>query len=395
MKNKILIFSIAYHPFIGGAEVAVQEICKRLSGFDFNIITLRMDRALPKIEKIKNITIHRIGFAAKKEGIFIRSSVNWPLTVSKYLFPFLAFLKARSLNRKERFDLTWSIMANYAGFAALFFKWFYPKIPFLLTLQEGDDLEYIKKRVGIFMPLFRQIFHKADKIQAISNFLAEFGKSMGHKGQPIVIPNGVDISNFSRVISEEELKEAREILGKQPGDFFIITSSRLVKKNAVDIVIKSLTFLPKNYKFFVAGTGQESDELERLVGSLGLAQRVKFGGFIEHKKLPTLLKTSDCFVRPSRSEGMGNSFIEAMAAGLPVVATPVGGIVDFLEDGVTGLFCKVDDPDDIAKQVKRLIEDDKLRENIVKNARKNVQKSYDWDNISQRMKKEVFNDIQT
>ena len=74
-----------------------------------------------------------------------------------------------------------------------------------------------------------------------------------------------------------------------------------------------------------------------------------------------------------------------MAAGLPVVATEVGGIPDFLTNEQTGLFCKVQDPKDLAKQVRRLMEDSALSEKIRKNGQDLVRNEYTWDNISDNM----------
>jgi len=109
------------------------------------------------------------------------------------------------------------------------------------------------------------------------------------------------------------------------------------------------------------------------------------------------LHISDIFVRPSLSEGMGNSFIEAMAASIPVIATSVGGIVDFLFDPdknsdkpPTGLFCKVRDPEDIAKQVKRLLKNPVLRAQIILNAKRLTAEKYDWSIIAKDMKEKVL-----
>ena len=94
---------------------------------------------------------------------------------------------------------------------------------------------------------------------------------------------------------------------------------------------------------------------------------------------------------------MGVSFVEAMAARLPVIATPVGGIIDFLFDpdhnkGIksTGLFCAVNDPKSIARQVRRYLDDPALREAIRQNAFNLVSQQYDWDLIAARMRNEVF-----
>jgi glycosyltransferase involved in cell wall biosynthesis len=388
-KKKVLIFAVAYHPFVGGAEIAVQEITKRLySAFDFHLITLRIDKRLPKEEKIGDISVYRIGWG-RGEAKF-KAATSLALTCSKYLFPFWASLKASRLHKKENFSFTWSIMASYSGFAALFFKLMHPKVPFVLTLQEGDPIDHIKERVGIFMPLYKKIFSKADIVQTISNFLAGFAKKMGYGRKLVVIPNGVSLEHFSKSFSIEELDPIKKELGKQEGDVFLITVSRLVKKNAIGQIIKALTYLPENFKLFIAGEGKEEEELKKLVQKLNLEKRVVFGGTVDHQRLPLYLQACDVFVRPSRSEGLGSSFIEAMAAGIPVVATAVGGIPDFLEDGKTGLFCKMDNPEDVAKQIKRLIDDKKLRETIIENAKEKALRDYDWNFISNRMNSEVF-----
>ena len=96
-------------------------------------------------------------------------------------------------------------MANRAGYAALFFKLTHPKVKYLLTLQEGDTTDYPKKRAGflwIFVGfLFRKIFTKADCVQAISKFLADWARNMGKKDCVEIVPNGIDLNNLKSKIS--------------------------------------------------------------------------------------------------------------------------------------------------------------------------------------------------
>ena len=145
-----------------------------------------------------------------------------------------------------------------------------------------------------------------------------------------------------------------------------------------------------------AGITQLVDNDEAGVGVL---ERVLFTGHLSHDELPLYLHLSDIFVRPSRSEGMGNVFIEAMAAGLPVIGTPVGGITDFLFDPdrtklgkvtPTGLFCDVDDPASIARAAIRLVEDEALRERIVESGSAMVREKYDWDALARAMHERVL-----
>lgn len=286
-------------------------------------------------------------------------------------------------------------MANYAGFGALFFKIIKPKIKYLLTLQEGDPIPYIKKRVRFVYPIFKMIFTKADMIQAISNYLANFAKDMGYKGDLAVVPNGVDVIRFTKDYPKEEIPLIKETTE----DRYFITTSRLVKKNGIRDVIISLTYLPDKYKFLVIGDGPDIDDLKKLALDKSVHTRVKFLGQIDQKDIPKYLKASDFFIRPSLSEGMGNSFIEAMAAEIPVIATEVGGIPDFLfppenKSGMapTGFFCRVNDPKSIAEVVMKIDENLNLKKEVIKNALEMVKKKYDWSLISSKMK-DIFNKL--
>ena len=398
VQKRVLIFALAYYPdAVGGAEVALKEITDRISPEEivFDMVTLRFNSLLPAFERIGNVNIHRIGFT--KAGPSISDLGKFPLVINKYLFPVMGFLKARSLHRKNTYDGMWAMMANHAGFAALFFKMWHPNVRFLLTLQEGDPIEYIKRRVRFVAPLFRRIFERANFVQTISNYLANFARSMGYNGDLEVVPNAVNIGHFSKEYSTEELFILKRKLGKKEGDIFLITTSRMVRKNAIDVIIRSLALLDAHVKFLVLGIGPDEEMLRELARSLGVADRIQFLGQILHTEMPKYLNVSDIFIRPSRSEGLGNSFLEAMAAGLPVIATPVGGIPDFLFDPdanpdhePTGLFASVDDPASIARQVNRLLNDNALRMRLFTNGRTLVIEKYDWDLVARTMRERVF-----
>lgn len=390
MKKNILIFSLAYPPFVGGAELAIKEETDRISDIRFDMVTLRFDSNLPKFERIGNVNVYRIGFT--KPGAKMADLVKFPLKLNKLIFPFIACLKASRLHRKNKYNAIWAMMAAYAGFAAMFFKLKHPKIPYLLTLQEGDPIDYILKKVKFVKPLFKRIFTKADYLQAISNYLADWGRDMGFKGELRLVPNAVNTAHFSQEYNEEELNNLKKELGKKEEDKYIITTSRLVLKNAVDDVIKSLPHLPENVKFLILGDGPDREKLDDLVKELGVEDRVKFLGLVDHKIMPKYLKVSDIFIRPSLSEGFGNSFIEAMAAEIPVIATQEGGIADFLFDSeknpdkeTTGWAVSVRDPKGIAEAVKKILNNPEKTFEVVVTAKKMVFEKYDWKIIARDM----------
>jgi len=386
--KRILIFSMAYHPYVGGAEVAVKEITDRIpqNDIEFHMVTLRFDPTLPQVEKIGNILVHRIGLP------FLSATY-----IHKLFFQFAAAFAGIRLHKKYSYDAVWSIMAHSSGVPGGLFKTFKPDVKYLLTLQEGDPVEDIKKTMWPLYPLFIRGFKKADRMQTISTYLAEWGVVMGFNGKPMVIPNGVDVALFSKESSRRELETLKQKFEKKVNSVFLITTSRLVKKNGIDTVIKALSFLPEHVSFLILGDGSEEKSLKALALEDGVRSRVYFINKVDHKEIPKYLKISDIFVRPSRSEGMGNSFIEAMAAGIPIVGTQEGGIKDFLYDPdrneevkPTGLAVDVDDAEGIAKAVLRYSSDVLLRREVTDNAKALVEARYDWKIIVPAMRKKFF-----
>lgn len=383
MKQKILIFSTAYLPLIGGAEIAVKEITNRIHDAEFTLITARLDETFPACEQKGNVDIHRIG----KGNAF--DKLRLVFGGAKY---------AKRLGRN--FDIIWTVMASYGAFAALRYKKQNPRAPFLLTLQEGDSKAHIYSRVFFVWPWFKQIFKKADALQAISNYLLGWGRRMGFRGErAVLIPNGVDPVESSR-FQVSQTPDARLIVLKNEfgcmisqGDYVLLTVSRLVRKNGVDTLIKALSFLPSHYKLIMAGSGKERTKLEELTQNLKLAERIFFLGNVAHESLPRLYASADIFCRLSRSEGMGNVFLEAMAAGVPVLATSVGGIQDIVKHEVTGILCKPEDPRGAARAIERFVNEPELRENCIRNARQGLS-DYSWDSIAKKMEA-LFKELRT
>lgn len=383
--RKILIFSTAYYPFVGGAEVAIKEITDRALGdYEFDLITSRLDKNLPAFERVHNVNVYRLGSGNK--------------TLDKLLLPIRGFLLAKKLNYTKNYYCMWGMMVTFGSGAGYLFNLyrkitFQKRIPMVLTLQEGDSEEHLKFKWGGLIALsWRLALMSTDKLTAISNFLLNRALKNGYKGESFLVPNGVDVDIFGKQIGEDEKSEMKLLLGKKEGDVFLVTTGRLTHKNATDDIISALPKLPSYVNLVVIGKGDEGVRLQKQAEKLGVSERVKFLGFISHEDIPRYFSACDIFIRPSRSEGFGNSFIEAMAAGIPVIATPVGGIVDFLSDKETGVFCAVDNPQSIAKEVSFIMGDRVLRDKIVINAKKIVFERYDWNRVSKKML-DVFDNI--
>lgn len=374
--KRVLIFSLAYYPRVGGAEVAIKEITDRIDDIEFEMITLRFGHD-PKDERIGNMRVHRVGFG--------------PTYISKVFFIPLAALAARRIHRQRAFDAAWAMM-SYMVLPIVLLRVSGVAFPYVLTLQEGDTFRHTFLRLHIlpFRLLLARGIRRATVVQTISTYLAGWAEKLGYQGRIEVIPNGVDVQKFSR-------PEGAQVTLKNPPT--LITSSRLVHKNGIDTVIRALPLMPQ-VRFVVCGTGKEKHALQALARELGVNDRVEWLGHVDHADLPRHLHNADIFVRPSRSEGMGNSFVEAMAAGVPVIATQEGGIADFLFDAkrnpnkpTTGWAVDKDSPVQLAEAVGDIVSNPGQARVVVENARRMAHTTYDWDLIARDMRTKVFSKV--
>ncbi|HXK40862.1 MAG TPA: glycosyltransferase family 4 protein [Candidatus Paceibacterota bacterium] len=363
-KIRILVFTTAYRPMIGGSELALEEIIRRLPDIFFDIVTPRHSREFKSFEIGSNFCIHRVGPGFE---------------IAKIVFPVFGFLKARQLMRSNNYAAVHAYQASHGGGAAWLVKLFSPRLPFILTMQEGKRLD---KQPFILNWLRGLIIKRADVITVISNYLREYVNRTAKNKKIFLIPNGVDLNKFK--VPDHKLQIT---LLQGPNRQTIITVSRLVPKNRIGDLIKAFHILVSRFKLhdarlMIIGDGKQREELFNLVSELGLKDSVEFAGSVPNDKIQEYLSSASIFVRPSLSEGLGSAFLEAMAAGLPVVATPVGGIPDFLKDGETGLFCRVGEPEDIADKIAAILSDDDLRNKLIINGRKLVEEKYSWDKIA-------------
>ncbi|MDP3727239.1 MAG: glycosyltransferase family 4 protein, partial [bacterium] len=360
-KPTIFACTTAYHPFIGGAEIAIQEVARRLAGeFRFFILTARMRRDLPPREARPEGTIIRIGFGTSFD--------KWLLPLA---LPFVFFRERGGVR-----GALWGMDVSTGALAAAFTSLLSPRTPFVFTIQYGYGGGRLRHgRFGAIGKAFGWMLGCADAVTAISNYLREEAACFGYRRSVTLLPNGVPLEAFFRVRAP----------AKPDGPPVIITTSRLVPKNGVDILIRAVVEMRKavpEVRCHILGSGPERARLEELARTLGVAPAIKFFGDVPYGDVPRHLAMADVFVRPARSEGMGNAFIEALAAGLPIVGTPVEGILDIIEDGKTGLFAKVDDPADVAEKTLRLLRDPGLCRRIADAGGAMVRERFSWDGIA-------------
>jgi glycosyltransferase involved in cell wall biosynthesis len=400
--KKILIFSLAYYPNqTSGAEAAIKEITDRLdqNEFEFHMVTLRYNFDFAKTEKVGNVLVHRIGLSKKNPSFADLSKM--PLDLNKPLYQILAPIKASQLHKKYKYDAIWAMMAHSAGVPAVIFKLTHPQVKYFLTLQEGDPIDYIEKTMKPMWPLFTRAFTKADKVQVISTFLADWAKKRGvPKNKIELIYDGANPRDLNEVVSEQEVAELKKNLNKKAGEIYLVNTARLVHQKANDDVIRALKLLPDHIKFLIVGDGPDEAMLKNLAKESGVENRVIFTGRVDRSEVTKYRKAADIFVCPSRSEGLGHALLSAMASRLPVIATQEGGLAEFIFDAqknpdkdATAWAVDKDSPEQIVSAVKDILANPEKTKKITNTARKMVETKYNWDMIAQDMRDKIFNKI--
>ena len=281
--------------------------------------------------------------------------------------------------RKEKSNLAiWGMDLSQGSAAALLIKSAFPGVPFIFTVQYGYGEDRIAHgRLGLVKKAFYRMLESADHVTAISHHLCGVIRAYDYCGPLALIPNGVDSEKFNVKNGSSAARKNAKV---------VITVSRLVHKNGVDILIDAIALVKKKIPTIlctIVGDGPEKASLMRQARECKLEKNVRFFGAIPYAKVPSALHEADLFVRASRSEGMGNAFVEALAAGLPVIGTNVGGIPDIIIDQKTGLFVKNEDPVDLAEKIIFLLSNEAFARNLAHAGASRVLQQFSWNQIAE------------
>ena len=221
-------------------------------------------------------------------------------------------------------------------------------------------------------------YHRADRVIAISHRIAEVMRAFGVSDTKLsVVHSGIDPSRFD----VEPLPRAD--LGVPEGVPLLGNVAALVGHKDQATLIAAMPAILKSYPrahLIIAGDGPLRESLERLIAELDVKHAVHLLGFRDD--VPRLLKALDVFVMSSKEEGLGTSVLDAMAAGVPVVATDGGGIPEAVRDGVTGLLAPVGDPESLGNAIIRMLGDRELRTRLIASAVAMVETEFTWTRMA-------------
>jgi glycosyltransferase involved in cell wall biosynthesis len=221
---------------------------------------------------------------------------------------------------------------------------------------------YGPRRTTVFTALERRAARWTDRIITLTDRGAaeHLARGIGRAAQYVAVPSGVPTAELRAAAPAR--REARVRLGLDPDAFVVLGLGRLVPIKGFDLLVRALPAVVAQVPSASArlvGDGAERPRLEALARALGVAERLVMAG--EVFDVTTHLAAADVLAVPSRNEGMGRVIVEAMALGIPVVATAVGGIPDVVTDGEGGRLVAPEDVDALAAALVELGRDAALR----------------------------------
>ena len=220
-----------------------------------------------------------------------------------------------------------------------------------------------------------KLIKRAEKITTVSNSVAEELCAYGLKKKDVeIIGNGVD----------ETIFYPKNDSSKDP---YILYSGRLdYRKGLFDLIDCSLIVCKKypDISFYIIGKGLLLNKLKNKVKELGLTKNFHFLGFVSKEKLIQLYQQATVYVLPSHYEGLPTVLLEAMACGCPVIATAVSGNLDVITHGIDGILVPPKKPEEIAKSIIKLLNDNDNRKKLGINARKTIAKRFTWKKITNK-----------
>lgn len=261
----------------------------------------------------------------------------------------------------------------------------------LIVGLHGDDVLSLRKLPAYEQRIVTYLIRGADWVLAhSSSLMGQAERIVGQlKEQRSYLPYGIDCERLRQLVVQQP-----ETILKKKGPY-ILTVAKLYERKGIDILLQAIKKAKdslEGHSFLIVGDGPEETRLKQMAGDLGVADHVVFAGDIPNTVIPTLFKDCRFFVLPSRSEPFGIVLLEAMTFGKAILATRVGGIPEFVTDGMNGVLVPSEDSETLARQIRIFIQRGDQTERIGKNGLAVVEELYDYRSIIKKYE-ELFGHI--
>jgi glycosyltransferase involved in cell wall biosynthesis len=365
-KIKVAMVILEYAPIIGGAQRQLALLAPHLKALDVEVFVLtRHSPGLAAFEMVDGVPVHRL----QAPGPKVTASLLYTASSLRQLFR----LKPDLVHAYSLF----SPLTTAAAYKIL------TGTPLVVKILRGGRLgDVYRLQHKMFgeqrMRIFRQ---SVDAFISISQEIsAELGALDVPEARRPYIPNGVDTDHFCPVDKEDKIK-IRTALGLPAGPLVVYTG-RLVPEKKVDLLLEAWSIVHREHPdatLVIVGEGAEAVPLQQKAST-----GVIFTGGVEDVR--PYLQAGDIFVLPSLNEGLSNALLEAMSAGLGVVATAVGGAPDVIQHGENGWLIPPGDPQVIQDAIKSLIEQPELCQSLAFSARQVMVERYSLPVVAQQLR---------
>ena len=364
---KLLLINYEYPPIGAGAANATYYMAKSFVELGNEVVVLTAGfKDKTGYELDNGVHIYRVPSQRKKIS---SSSI---IEMLSYLWH--AKKQLKSITKKHQIEkaiIFFSIPCGFLG-PALLKKY---KIPYIISLR-GGDVPGMEKGINrihqLITPFRRKILKKALAIVANSKGLA----IASEKADPFkvnVVPNGVDVNFFTPVDKT------------QSSVFRFLFVGRFQTQKNLETVLKTfaVTFKQQQVHLTLVGDGPLKESLNQEVKKLNIENQVSWLPWQTKQGLKKCYNESDCLINFSLYEGMPNVVMEAMASGLPIIASNIMGHDELIEDNKNGFLINLNDKQGFASALKKVATDEELRKKISRNSRAKVEVNYSWNKVTE------------
>ena len=350
----------------------ILELAKAIhkSGVNVNVVAPKFSSGLG-YEEMNGVKVYRFGYFRLpffpnllKATSFAKSFSSFAGIIQMPLFLFSFILRAREpIMRSDLVHCQW-IFPSIVAYFYSFFK------PFMIT-SRGEELGIIQRsKFKTF--IIKLILKRCSYMTANNQHQSTELKSFFHDSNKVSFtPNGIDIIKFKK----NDSKKSKSLTKLPDNKFVVLFIGWLIKRKGIDYLMPAINkIVKKNKKFFfvIIGDGEMKDFVTKYLERNNLLNNVKLLDKVEPNKMPYFINSSEVFILPSLAEGRPSVILEAMACGVPVIATNIGGNNELIKDGENGILISPKSVKSISNGLMSLYNNKTLYNKIKRNSRKAI-----------------------